>query len=248
MTAYARPGLRRVYTALLLALCVGVWAAPGFADGALRGYDAAEGYQYLELGTFPQTLENGLEPIVWRVLYADGDTAFLLSEYVLLHHRIHFDDAAYERSGGDFTQTEMYEYLNGEFLQSFTDGEIRMLKAGEDGSLVTLLTVDDLKNKAYGFTGDRARRGTPTAYALQNGLFQYTNGSSPYWTRTQSETRTYGAVCTKEDGNLGYIRVVVQNEGCRPAVWLNAQMITIEGGDGTLDDPFRISSREGGTE
>lgn len=238
---------RWVCTAAAL-LCATLCAVPAAAQEALRGYDSAEGYVYLELGTFPQTLENGLEPIVWRVLSADADTVLLLSEYVLFNHRVHFDDAAYEQSGGDFTQTELYAYLNGEFLQHFTDGEISMLTAGEGGALVTLLSRDDLNNKAYGFTGDRARRGMPTAYALQNGLFQYTNGSSPYWTRTQSETRAYGAVCTKENGNLGYIRVVVQNEGCRPAILLDARRITIAGGSGTLDDPFRVSAREGGAQ
>lgn len=239
--------LRLACTAAAL-LCALFCVAPAAARAALRGYSAAAGYQYLELGTFPQTLENGREPIVWRVLSADADTVLLLSEYVLQNRRVHFDDVAYERSGGDFAQTELYAYLNGEFMRNFTDGERSMLQTGEDGALVTLLTRDDLNNKAYGFTGDRARRGLPTAYALHNGLFQYTNGSSPYWTRTQSETRAYGAVCTKENGNLGYIRVVVQNEGCRPCVRLDARLIGINGGSGTLDDPFRVSALEGGAQ
>ena len=236
-----KPNLRRVCAAAIILLCAFVWAVPGAALTALRGYDSDAGYQYLELGTFPQTLEEGMEPILWRVLSADSGTAFLLSEYVLVNHRLHYDDVAYERSGGDFTPTEMYAFLNGEFLEHFTQDEQALLLPGDDGALVTLLTIDDLNNKAYGFTSDYARRGMPTPYALQNGLFQYTNGSSPYWTRTQSTTEAYGAVCTKEKGNKGYIRVVVQNEGCRPAIWLDTDTLVIDSGSGSMDDPLRVS-------
>ncbi len=234
-----KPNWRRMGAAAAVLLCVFAWAAPCAAGAVLRGYDPGAGYQYLELGTFPQTLEGGLEPILWRVLSADSETVLLLSEYVLAHHRIHYDDVAYERSGGDFTMTEMYAYLNGAFLESFTAQERALLLAGEDGALVTLLTKEDLGNKTYGFTGNAARRGLPTPCALQNGLFQYGNGSSPYWTRTQSTTEAYGAVCTKENGNLGYIRVVVQNEGLRPAVRLDAGLLAMESGDGSIEDPFR---------
>lgn len=235
-----KPDLRRSCTAAAILLCAFLWASPYPACAAPRGYDPDAGYQYMELGTFPQTLEGGLEPILWRVLSADSETVLLLSEYVLAHHRIHYDDVAYERGGGDFTMTELYSYLSGDFLESFTAGEQALLLAGEDGALVTLLTKEELSSKAYGFTGNAARRGLPTPYALQNGLFQYSNGSSPYWTRTQSATEAYGAVCTKENGNLGYIRVVVQNEGLRPAIRLDAGLLAMESGDGSFDDPFRV--------
>jgi len=210
------------------------------------GYASAGGYQYVELGTFPQTLECGQEPILWRVLSAGDGTAYLLSEYVLENHRLDNDDVAYELSGGDFTATEIYQYLNGEFLSHFTGEELAMLKASESGAFFTLLSSDDLKNKAYGFTGDTQRKGYPTAYAVQNGLFQYQNGSSPYWTRSQSASHAYAAICTKTDGNLGYIRVVVQNEGLRPACTLALDRVQITGGSGTQEDPYQIQV-SGGT-
>lgn len=238
-------GTRRICMAAAMVILMGLWAAPVLSEETLRGYDSAAGYQYLELGVFPQTLDAGLEPILWRVLAADEDTVFLVSEYVLLNHRIHYDDAAYERNGGDFRTTEMYAYLNGAFLSCFTGEERALLTADADGALVTLLSRDDLNNKAYGFTGDYARRGMPTAYALQNGLFEYSNGSSPYWTRTQSSSHAYGCVCTKQNGNMGYIRVVVQNEGCRPAITLNAGLLAIASGSGTLTDPFEVTSQGG---
>lgn len=234
------PGTRLWIACLLAAvvsfLCLGASAA----QAQLTGYSATSGYQYLELGSFPQTLEAGQEPIVWRVLAVEDGTAYLLSEYVLQNARLHNDDVAYELAGGEFATTELYAYLNGAFLMHFTAGELSLLQAADGGGLFTLLSPEDLKNKAYGFTGDRERQGYPTPYALQNGLFQYRNGSSPYWTRSQSASHAYAAICTKESGNLGYIRVVVQNEGCRPACYLRLDSAVITGGSGTLQDPFQI--------
>ena len=236
-----RKGVRSACTAAVLLLCA-VVMVPAAAGAQLRGYTPEAGAQYLELGTCPQTLEGGLEPIVWRVLCADGGKAYLLSEYVLCNRRVHYDDVQYGLSGGDFLKTELYGYLNGEFLLHFTAEEQSLLLPGEDGALDSLLSKEDLGNAAYGFTGNAARRGMPTPYALHNGLFQYSNGSSPYWTRTQSASYAYAAVCTKMDGNLGYIRVVVQNEGCRPAIWVDMTKFAIQSGSGTIGDPFEIGA------
>ncbi len=239
-------GTRRWSAGLLAALSILFFMPANALSASLSGYSAS-GYQYVELGTFPQTLENGREPILWRVLAVEDGAAYLVSEYVLFHSRLHNDDTAYELSGGDFTQTELYAYLNGAFLDHFTVRELALITFEGVSGPFTLLTIEDLKNKAYGFTGDTARRGIPTPYAVQNGLFQYSNGSSPYWTRTQSSSRAYAAICTKESGSLGYIRVVVQNEGCRPACYLRLDLLEITGGSGTLSDPYQIDLL-GGTE
>ena len=233
-------GTRRWIAGLLAATASLFFMCTNASASSLAGYASAGGYQYVELGAFPQTFEYGLEPILWRVLSAEDGKAYLLSEYVLENRRLDNDDVAYERSGGDFTSTEIFQYLNGEFLSHFTANELAMLQTSESGALFTLLSSDDLKNKAYGFTGDTQRQGYSTAYAVQNGLFQYQNGSSPYWTRSQSASHAYAAICTKAGGNLGYIRVVVQNEGFRPACTLALDRVQITGGSGTQDDPYQI--------
>ena len=228
--------------AVLLCAC-----STALADGAgtgLRGYTADGGWQYLELGAYAQTLEGGLEPIVWRVLSVNADQAYLVSEYVLANRRIHPDDQEYALNGGDFTQTEMYIYLNGAFLDCFTAREQSALLPDATGARVTLLSAEDLRNPALGFTSNASRAAYGTPYAVENGLFQYgiAHGcTSPYWTRTQSPKTRYGAYCTKAAGNLGYIRVVVQNEGCRPACTLNLKTVKMESGDGTLARPFQLS-------
>lgn len=236
---------RRAIMAATLAITLLLASAPcAMAENSvLHGYTKGYGWQYIELGEYPQTLEGGLEPILWRVLSVENGKAYLLSEYVLLNHRIDPDDAAYVLSGGDFTKTEMYAFLNGVFLVSFSKEELSGLVDDPVLGRVTLLSADDLRSDAYGFTGDAARVAYATPYAVQNGLYQYGllhGNTSPYWTRNQHVTATYGAICTKAGGNLGYIRVVVQNEGCRPACTLVLEGIKIERGSGTKADPLQL--------
>ena len=210
----------------------------------MRGYSPENGWQYLELGVCAQTLEGGLEPIVWRVLSVTDQQAYLVSEYVLSNRRIHPDDQEYALSEGDFSSTELYAYLNGAFLNCFSAEEQAALATDSTGGRVTLLSVDDLRNAAFGFLTNASRMAYGTPYAVQNGLFQYgiAHGySSPYWTRTHSIKTRFGAYCTKAAGNLGYIRVVVQNEGCRPVCTLMLDKVSLEGGDGTLEQPFRLN-------
>lgn len=221
------------------------------AEGTtLRGYDRKDGYVYLTLGDFPQTAEGERQPILWRVLSVEDGRALLLSEYVLEARRIHGDYKEYANKptnkkypgfDGDFTKTEMSLYLCGDFTANFTAGELALVLPDADWGVFFLLSSDDLKNGDYGFTSNESRKAWGTEYALANGLFKYmaNRGShSPYWTRTQSTSNTQGARCIKSKGELGYINVITEDEGMRPACWLNVNQAVIEGGSGTKDDPF----------
>lgn len=231
-------------TVLILSTCA-------LAEGtALRGYDKTDGYVYLTLGDFPQTAEGERLPILWRVLSVEDGRALLLSEYVLEARRIHGDYKEYANKpthktkpgfNGDFTRTEMSLYLNGDFTANFTEAELALIRPDESYGAFFLLSSDDLKNAAYGFTSNESRKAWGTEYALANGLFRYmaNRGShSPYWTRTQSTSNTQGARCIKSKGELGYINVITEDEGMRPACWLDAAQAGIEGSTGTKDDPF----------
>ena len=257
--------------ALLLAFACLLCACACAEDFSLRGYDKKQGYQYVQLGEFPQDADGTARPVLWRVLSADDSQAYLLSEYILFNNRVHPDDKEYIAFGGAFNQTEMFALLNGPFEgnpipkeeqdklkakerlgrvhiaqicfkdQAFTQAEQDMLIADEELGMVFLASADDLKNSAMGFSAAKSRQAKGTEYALENGLFQYQNGTSPYWTRSQSLSYDYGTRCTKVDGDLGYIRCVVMNEGCRPAVRLSLKGLVPTGGSGTMDDPYTFA-------
>jgi hypothetical protein len=223
---------------------------PGLAGAqSLRGYDIGDGYQYIALGAWPQG-ENGEEaPILWRVLNENGKEALLLSEYILGSGSVHGEDKEdymdYVRFGGVWKLTDMYVFLNETFMaKAFTEGEqALLLDSGELGT-VFLPSGEDLSNKAYGFANNKSRMGKGTAYALANGLFKYSTKFSPYWTRTQSTTELSAARCTKVSGSLGYMRVIVKDEGWRPACRLNLDTAEITSGEGTLESPFVLSAKE----
>lgn len=256
---------------ILLAL---VWLFGAYAcaeDALLRGYDKKQGYQYIQMGEFPQDADGTIRPILWRVLSVDETQAYLLSEFILFNNRVHPDDKAYIAFDAAFNQTEMFTLLNGPFEgnpipldeqeklkakerlgrvhiaevcfkdQAFSQAEQNMLVTDQELGMVFLASADDLKNGAMGFTGAKRRQAWGTEYALANGLFQYQNGTSPYWTRSQSLSHAYGTRCTKVDGNLGYIRCVVMNEGCRPAVRLSLEAFNPVSGSGTMEDPFTFA-------
>ncbi len=247
--------MKRLFSVLLTMLLL---LTTALAEDALRGYDKKNGYVYVTLGQCPQTEEGDMLPILWRVLAVEEDRALLLSEYVLEARPIHSDYKEYANKptnkkkpgfNGDFTQTEMFEYLNGAFLEnSFTEKERSALVETEELGKLFLLSSEDLKNKAYGFTDNESRKAWGTPYALVKGdspqnLFRYSNsrgGHSPYWTRSQSTSNTQAARCIKSKGELGYINVITLNEGMRPACYVDMALIEITGGEGTKDEPFTL--------
>lgn len=242
--------LLRICCLSLAMLCLCAYA---FGEESLRGYDPEEGYVYLTLGTFPQTKEGTRLPILWRVLSVDDHRALLLSEYVLEARRIHGDYKEYANKpthkkspgfDGDFTQTEMSLYLRGEFTGNFTAEELSLLTPDEALGVFFLLSSDDLKNQDYGFVSNQSRKAWGTEYAIENGLFVYrpVRGShSPYWTRTQSSSNIQGARCIKSKGELGYINVITEDEGMRPACWLDLTRVRLLSGAGTKEDPFQLA-------
>lgn len=237
--------LKRFLCALLVLVTV---LSVGFAGAeGLRGYDKKAGYVYITMGEYPQTKDGGILPILWRVLSVDEEKAYVTSEYILLAHRIHHSDDEWIASNADLKQTEIWDYMNNDFLpNSFTEEEQSLVIDDPELGRMFLLSREDLRSKALGFGSDKARKAWGTEYALANGLFKYgtKHGKhSCYWTRTQSSSAPYGALCTKAEGNLGFIRVVVADEGCRPACYLDMSALAITGGEGTMDNPFTIGRK-----
>lgn len=228
-----------------LALCLALILLPGLAAAqtGLRGYDKKEGYQYVSLGSWPQGESGESAPILWRVLSATDHEVLLLSEYVLGNHCVHSVYEDYVTFGGVWNKTDMYRFLNETFLpKAFSQSEQPLLLFSEELGSIFLPASEDLSNKSFGFINDKARMGKGTPYALANGLFKYSTKYSPYWTRTQSSTLISGARCTKVKGNVGYIRVVVENVGWRPALKLNLDTAMIASGDGTVASPFQFAA------
>ena len=245
--------MKRLLTALCaLALMASSFGALAEGEG-LRGYDRNAGYVYVTFGSYPQTKEGEVRPILWRVLTVDAEKAYLCSEYILFARELHSSLTEYKKIGSDFGKTELCAYLNGEFAaQAFDPEELDMLLPCETFGKVFLLDGADLKNRDIGM-GENTRikqsaglRAWGTEWAVENGLFVYLKkyGShSPYWIRNQSTTDRRHGRCTKANGVLGHIESGRDNEGVRPAVYLKADGYEIAGGTGTMEDPYMIRPR-----
>lgn len=228
--------------ALMLAL-----PATGCAEG-LRSYNKQDGYVYVNLGRYPQKADGTVLPLLWRVLTVDEERAYLCSEYVLFAMPMHVNYTEYKTLGKDFGQTELCHYLNDEFSDTaFTEDELSLLEDFETYGKVFLLDSSDLKNKEIGMGVGKGLKAWGTEYAIKvTGLYVFLRkyGShSPYWTRNQSTTDLRHARCTKDGGQLGHIVSNRENEGVRPAVYLNLALSEIVSGTGTMDDPYVIGRK-----
>lgn len=241
---------------LLMAALMLLGMSGALAEDELRGYTKADGYVYVALGQYPQTAEGGILPIIWRVLTVDEEKAYLCSEYVLFARPMHPDLLEYKKIGVDFGQTELCHYLNTTFAQdAFSEAEQELLIPFATYGKVFLLDAEDVKSKDLGMGTDNGAirngyiglRAWGTDYAIANGLYRFQNkygAHSPYWVRNQSTTDTRHARCTKDGGQLGHIECGRENEGVRPAAYLDLSLAVIDGGAGTLEDPYRLALPE----
>ena len=230
---------------LLVLVCVSC-AAVAASPAEVQGYqEEKRTWQYVRYGEYPTDADGTVRPIVWRVLSVKEQKAYLLSEYILFAHRV--DPNCYPvnketKPYGGWATSELFAYLNSEFkAAAFSEAEQAALCELKDGGLVSLMEINDVKNKQYGFVTQKLRQAQSTAYAKANGLYVYQGAKqySPYWSRTPSDSKAYAHRRVMDDGKLGYICVEVQNLGVRPVILLDLGQLTAFDGTGTLEDPFR---------
>ena len=237
---------------------------------SLPGYQEKSGYTYVSFGNYPQWIDGGdpeemawtwsrnklLEnppevassPILWRVLTGDEEQVFLLSEYVLFAMAMHPNMKEYEKMKGYFPDTQLGKYLNSEFLaEAFSEEEQSLLKPDEDGTLITLLTAEELNNRAWGLGKSRnntARKAWATEYAIRvTDVFVYRVAMGMHtcdWLKDQAKNQKNHTRCTKQEGDIGHIACITLNEGVRPVIHLNLDGLEAAGGSGTKTDPYRL--------
>ncbi|MBR5111516.1 MAG: phosphodiester glycosidase family protein [Clostridia bacterium] len=255
---------QRVKKCFLIFLAVMLTAAsvlPAFAvETELRGYSKNSGYMYVQFGSYPTDADGTVRPILWRVLRADNNEAWLLSEYILFGSPVHGD---YEHYQG-WEKSDLYMYLNSVFINDAFTAEERnaLVNRTEDNALVTLITSDEMKDASIGFSSNNARLCESTAYAKilpdppifelpstnnkgrWKPLYIYSKGKkySPWWSRTRSTDYPHEQRRVMDEGKIGRISTGNSDLGVRPTVYVNLDMLTIGGGSGTMDSPYQLLS------
>ena len=231
--------LPAVFLLLIVAL------AAGAEEASLRPYQKdTRRWTHVLFGQTPTKADETVEPVSWRVLSVDRESALLLSDKILFTDRLDKQQNVFE----GWEQSELYDTLNDEFLKkTFSWAERCILVRQMDRALVSLPEADDLKNPQYGFIDAESRRAVGTEYAVDNGLQVYKDTlmkDSPYWTRTISDNHEKTHRRVIRDGNWGYLGVWHTGQGVRPMIRIKLDGVSIVSGDGTIQSPYVLSLPE----
>lgn len=209
----------------------------------IHGYNKKQGgYSYVHFGTFPLDAQGNEAPILWRVLEVKENEAYLLAEYIIDVHYVHLDTKAYYDM--KWEESDLYAYLQTDFMnRAFTDAEQQvLLQRTEDGALVTLPQIDDIRNKNYGFADNKSRLCKGTDYAKSIGLYLYGDKYSPWLSRNKSKDHPHQQRRVMNEGKLGTVPCGNVDLGVRPCVYVDLSQLIIKNGTGTKDDPFLLVS------
>lgn len=235
--------MKKLFCLLLVFLLLPV--IPSFAeDTALRPYQRdTKKWTHVLFGRTPTTADETVEPISWRILSVSRDSMLLLSDKILFTARVDEQKNVYD----GWEQSELYDYLNDEFLKrTFSWAERCLLIRQMDRALVSLPEAEDLKNPQYGFTDNESRWAAGTEYAVDNGLQVYNTRlkDSPYWTRTISDNHEKTHRRVIREGNWGYLGVWHTGQGVRPMIQVSLKGVSVQSGEGTIQSPFVLSLPE----
>ena len=172
-----------------------------------------------------------VEPIRWRILTNDGDTALLLCDSILTN--VLFDESSDDGTlSNNYAQSTIREALNGELYEiAFDDRQKNLiLTTMVDNSEystgynfnpyacettwddIFLLSYREVTNANYGFAGDNtadtARQIKTSDYARARGVWMSTDlsyyGNGAWWLRSPSNAYENYALGVDYDGNTPY--------------------------------------------
>ena len=207
----------------------------------------------LYFGNYYQTDTNGdgvadtndeMTPIRWRILWKEGDMAYVIADQVL-------DCKKFNETKETVTweNSSIREWLNDDFYEiAFSETEqSAIISDNIINDNIFLLSIDDVRNTDYGFdskisTMDEARIATATEYAKEHGALDsyYEDKNYMYcdwWLRSLGDTLINGkcgATIVWDDGTIDKHGSNVDGSytrGVRPAMYLNFASECIETGE-----------------
>lgn len=241
-----------LWLTLLLVFCAGM----ALAQVEPRGYVKGQGYQYFTIGTYPQTTDGQVEPLLWRALTVENGQALMLTEYVIDAQQVIFETNeeiiakhAYRRIGS-FEESDLCGWMNTVMLEKIMGdtGLGKTLVTGEFGKLYPL-TDDQLLMPEYGFSTARfgavpVRCGKVTEYAKTVGVYGDANNAAPYWVAAVKAADGYKMQIVGFNGHLSYGAYTRTNIGIRPAMMIDLNLCDIVGGEGSKQSPIQIVLRK----
>ncbi len=173
----------------------------------------------VEFGSYPQTVNGDIQPIEWQFLAIENNKMLLLSKYGL-------DCKIFDVSSNDWKNSEIRQWLNGEFYnKSFSEKErknINPLNLSDVGTTDNVFLLSKEEVERY-FANNKSRRCKATAYAVKNGAWVDEDCSySWWWIRSPYPNLSSQVYFVNTVGVVGdYYHVNYYCVFVRPALWVN---------------------------
>ena len=186
-------------------------------------------YCYLTFGVYPQKNDGSVEPILWKVLNCTSYSAKIISNSIL------FNCDIVPQGSSTWLSTDLYVFLNNTFVRdAFTDSERKSLIATDQG-VITLLSVNDVKNSLMGFIDNTSREAIQTEYASK----QKSKQNNAWWLLPDADVFQNKNSYIKSNGLISSIEKEVPL-GVRPVCIIDLETLVISEGNGMFDDPYRM--------
>ena len=236
--------LKKMWVWLSMALML-LCLVPGMAGAEeLRGYEKGNGWQYAYFGQYPYEKDGMTAPVLWRILDVSDGQALLMTEYIIDTVLYHPERDVLDGPGLDYADTHIRSVLCTDVLNAiFTEEEQAVLVEMPGRGLLSLPSRrGELFSRRYGFVEEdftelARRSATGTPYAFARGLRRI-NGNSWYWT---TDWRTAGRRWIVGDNGHISVSGLDREGGIRPICYVRTGMLTITGGDGTLENPYQLA-------
>lgn len=252
--------MKKIVSLLLILVMTAVMLTAGAEE--LRGWNKADKYQYVVLGTYPTEADGTRAPVLWLVLGIEDGNALLLTDKILDVQQAVFCDNIKDsdkrnfRKLNDYGESDLNTWMNETMLMTLCSEQdfSPALIETQYGKLYPL-TSDQYTNPDYGFSKGKygefaSRRCFATDYAKQVVLYENYGSSrntlyvdrgyktSPYWAATIKNPNDIKLQLCGYDGHMSYGVYTRVNVGVRPAITVDLSQIRISGGRGTADEPY----------
>jgi len=215
------------------------------------------------------------EPILWRVIPADGENPLLFSEYVLCFKAFTACANPFEGSsdwqGSTLRQwlnsareavpyasdpplsANLYEGRNGYadepgFLSAgnFSDAETALIETGADGDNGGDAVFLLTKKQLQKLPAEQ-RKKSPTKATLRqdDSPYLFLRPTCWYWTADPIDTNTKSVCAVTGKGTFYKSLSTDGMNGVCPALRLNSPAIEVTGGDGSKENPYKIAEGAG---
>ena len=174
----------------------------------------------------------------------NADIVLLMTEYIIDTVLYHPERDVLDGPGLDYADTYIRSVLCTDVLNAiFTEEEQAALVEIPGRGLLSLPSRrGELFSRRYGFVEEdftplARRSATGTPYAFAQGLRRI-EGNSWYWT---TDWRTAGRRWIVGDNGHISVSGLDREGGIRPICYVRTDMLTITGGDGTLENPYQLA-------